>query len=147
MKVKKLLAVLGAGLLLTGCSGGGDPVTKTCSMTINDAIDMEMVLDGKGDTLEKIAVNMSIPYEFIDIDKDATEEEKEEFKQEMEKSMADQYESSDADADDVDITSTFDDKGFKITLSAEASLLEKTVNASSIEEAVKEFEAEGFTCK
>lgn len=145
MKVKKLLVVLGAGLLLAGCSGGGDPVTKTCTMDMGGIMDMEMVLDGKGDVLEKVSIKMSLPYENIDIDKDASDEEKEAFKKQMEDSVADEY--ADSDATDVDITSSFDDKGYNVTVSAEASMMEKAINATSMDEAVKEVEKQGFTCK
>ncbi len=142
--MKKLLGVICAGLLLAGCSGGGDPVKKTCTMDMNGLMDAEMVLEGKGDVLEKVAINMSMPYESIGIKKDASDEQKETLKKQLEESLAEQYAD---DVSGVDITSDFDDKGLNVTISAEASMMEKAVNASSIEEAVKDLEGEGFTCK
>lgn len=143
--MKKLLGVLCAGMLLAGCSGGGgDPVTKTCSMDMGGVMEMEMVLDGTEEVLEKVSINMSMPYENMNITKDASDEDKEAFKKQMEESMAEEYADDEAD---VDITSEFDDKGYHMTISAEASMMEKTFNSTSMEEAVKVVEEQGFTCK
>ncbi len=143
--MKKLLGVLCAGMLLAGCSGGGEPVTKTCTSSLGGKMDMEWVLEGTSDTLEKATMKINIAYDAIGIDKDSSEEEKEKFDKETKQSIIDELE--DGDVTGLDVTSGFDDNGWNMSISAEASMLEKAVNSTSMDEAVKEVEGQGFTCK
>lgn len=143
--MKKLLGVLCAGMLLAGCSGGGEPITKTCTMSVGGKMDMEWVLEGTSDTLEKATMKISLPYDAIGLNKDASEEEKNKFDEETKQSMIDELENGDVTG--LDVTSGFDDNGWTMSISAEASMLEKAVNSTSMDEAVKEVESQGFTCK
>lgn len=108
-------------------------------------MDMEWVLEGTSDTLEKATMKINIAYDAIGIDKDSSEEEKEKFDKETKQSMIDELE--DGDVTGLDVTSGFDDNGWNMSISAEASMLEKAVNSTSMDEAVKEVESQGFTCK
>jgi len=153
-EMKKLLAVLCAAFVLAGC-GGGDKqenvVKKTCSME-QEGIAVVMDMEGKDDVLTKVAMNVSASYDAMaaqglskDMIDSLDEDKKKEAADVMKKTM---LEAVDLDEDDgYTITSEFDDEGWKMTISAEASIFEQTFNASSLDDMVKEMTEAGFTCK
>lgn len=153
--MKKLLVCLCAGFLLAGCGNGGsgsgnsgdassNVVKKTCTVE-QQGMKAEMYMEGEDDVLSKVSLKMDAPYEAMNLDasiKDQlTDEMKEAFKDEMLKAM----ELNEDDGYNVSID--FDDEGMKMEVSAEASIFEKTFNASSVEEMTKELEEAGYTCK
>lgn len=142
--MKKLLAVLGVSLLLTGC-GSDDPVAKTCKKDLSGVMDMEIVLNGTDDALDNITVNLGFRYESINLSKDATDKEKETVKQDIENSLIEEYNINGNSS--AKITSAFNNNGLSITITAKAGTLDQVIQATDMKSAIKEAESKGFICE
>lgn len=150
--MKKLLVVLCAAFVLAGCSGGSDEgaVKKTCTAE-QQGIIITMDLEGSGDTLTKVSMNINAPYSAMaaqGLTKEMIDSVGEEGKETASDTMKDvMLKSLDLNEDDYDVTASFDDEGWKMSVSAEAGIFEQTFNASSMDDMVKELSDGGFTCK
>lgn len=145
--MKKGLLVVFAVLLLAGCSGKGNKVSKTCSLE-EDGMSAVLDMEADGDTLTKVSLNLGVTYEALDIKKsniESSEQTKELFLETMKELLLEEMEMSENEGYDVD--AKLGDKGFEMTVSAEASIFEQTFDATSLDEMIKSLEDDGFTCK
>ena len=142
--MKRFLAVLFAAVVLAGCGGGGDPVSKTCSMD-GPGGHVSIVFDAEGDTVKKATMNVSMGYEAMGITKDDVDKLSEKEKQKNIDSLTEAMNLDEIEG--ADVKSSFDDEGLKIEVVLEVSTVEQMFNKSSLEEVVKYAEGMGYTCK
>ena len=142
--MKKFLAVLCAGLLLTGCGGSKEKTTKTCSIE-GPGAKVEMVMDAEGDTVTAAKMNMSLAYTALGITKDDVADKSDDDVQKLVDTMLKEYDLDDMDG--VSAKGSFDDEGLKIVITIEISSLEQMLGATSLDDMVKEAETQGYTCK
>lgn len=146
--MKKGLALLFAAVLLAGCGGSKEKVTKTCTME-EEGLSASLVMEATGDTLTKASLNLGATFDALGIDKESyssiTEDQKSQFLDTMETMLLEELDMSKDDGYDVE--SKLTDNGFEMNVSAEASIFEQTFNATSVDEMVTSLEKEGYTCK
>lgn len=142
--MKKFLAVLFAAVVLAGCGGGGEPVSKTCSMD-GPGGNVAIVFDAEGDTVKKATMNVSMGYDAMGISKEDVDKWSDDEKQE--KIDAITKASGLDEIDGADINTSFDDKGMKIEVVLEVSTVEQMFSKSSLKEVVESAESMGYTCK
>ena len=152
--MKKLLVVLCAAFVLAGCGGSGDSestVKKTCKAE-QEGIAITMDLEGKDDVLSKVSLNINAPYTAMapmGLTKDMVDKADADVKKQASDTMKNvMLQTMHLNEDDgYTITSVFDDEGWKMSVSAEASIFEQSFNATSMDEMVKELSDGGFTCE
>lgn len=152
--MRKLLVVLCAAFVLAGCGGSGDSndtVKKTCKAE-QEGIAITMNLEGKEDVLSKVSLNINAPYTAMapmGLTKDLVDSADADTKKQASDAMKDvMLQTMDLDENDgYSVTSEFDDEGWKMSVSAEASIFEQSFNATSMDEMVKELTSGGFTCE
>lgn len=152
--MKKLLVVLCAAFVLAGCGGSGDSestVKKTCKAE-QEGIAITMDLEGKDDVLSKVSLNINAPYTAMapmGLTKDMVDKADADVKKQASDTMKNvMLQTMNLDEDDgYTVTSDFDDEGWKMSVSAEASIFEQSFNATSMDEMVKELSDGGFTCE
>ncbi len=152
--MKKLLVVLCAAFVLAGCGGSGDSestVKKTCKAE-QEGIAITMDLEGKDDVLSKVSLNINAPYTAMapmGLTKDMVDKADADVKKQASDTMKNvMLQTMHLNEDDgYTITSDFDDEGWKMSVSAEASIFEQSFNATSMDEMVKELSDGGFTCE
>lgn len=152
--MKKLLVVLCAAFVLAGCGGSGDSestVKKTCKAE-QEGIAITMDLEGKDDVLSKVSLNINAPYTAMapmGLTKDMVDKADADVKKQASDTMKNvMLQTMNLNEDDgYTITSDFDDEGWKMSVSAEASIFEQSFNATSMDEMVKELSDGGFTCE
>ena len=66
--MKKSMLILFTAVLLAGCGGNSDKVSKTCTME-EDGTSTVLEMEAKEDTLTKVAMHLGVTYEAIDIKK------------------------------------------------------------------------------
>lgn len=145
--MKKGLLILFVALLLAGCGGKGNKVTKTCSLE-EDGMSAVLDMGADGDTITKVSLNLGVTYEALDIEKsniEKSDQTKELFLETMKELLLEEMDMSEDEGYEVD--AKLGEKGFEMEVSAEASLFEQTFDATSLNEMVKSLEDEGFTCK
>lgn len=146
--MKKMLAFACAAVLLAGCGESNEPVKKTCTID-NQGMNATMIMEGEGDTLTKASLEFKVSYDMMGIPEDQaaalSEEEKKEAGETMKSTMLASLDLEEGDG--YDIASEFNDEGYILKVSAEASIFEKTLDASSVDELTKELESVGYTCK
>lgn len=145
--MKKLFVCLCAGVLLAGCGSGGskEKITKTCSMEINGA-GMSMKFDAEGDTVTSAEMVVSATYEAMGGTKEQFDALSEDDKKSIEDEMVKKAKQTKG-AEGIDISTAFDDEGLKVTMKYEVGTLEKTLNATTVDEMIKLAEEQGMTCK
>lgn len=153
--MKKLFVCLCAGFLLAGCGNGGsgsansgdassNVVKKTCTLE-DSGTKAEMYMEGEDDVLSKVSLKMDASYEAMNLPATIKDSITDEMKEEVKKTLLKEMNLNESDG--YNVTIDFDDEGMKMEVSAEASIFEKTFNASSVEEMTKELEEAGYTCK
>lgn len=144
--MKKLCICLCAGVLLAGCSGGSkEKITKTCSFEEN-GMGMGMNFDAEGDTVTRAEMTVSATYEALGGTKEQFDALGEDQKKQFEEAMVEKVKQTDG-TEGIDVKTAFDDEGMKVTMTYEVGALEKTLNATTVDEMVKLAEDEGMTCK
>lgn len=146
--MKKLFVCLCATVLLAGCGAGGskesEKVTKTCSVE-ESGMKMDVKLDAEGDAITEIGMFALMPYEALDV---TAEEAKEVFTEDNLKLIESTMLSTlDVTEEEVNPTTKLGDTGIEVNLSLKVSDFEKTFNATTLEEGIKELEGQGYTCK
>lgn len=145
--MKKGLALLFAAVLLAGCGGSKEKVTKTCSHE-EDGTSAVLDMEADGDTITKVSLNLGVTYEAMDIEKsniEKSDQTKELFLETMKETILEDMDMSEDEGYEVD--AKLGEKGFEMNVSAEASIFEQTFNATSVDEMVTSLEKEGYTCK
>lgn len=146
--MKKLFVCLCAGVLLAGCGSGGskEKTSKVCTLDQNGAL-LTMNLEGEGETVTKADMVVSASYETMGFEsKEAFDALTDDQKKQIEDLLLESANSS-GSTEGMDIKTTFDDEGVKITMIYEVGALEKTLNATSMDDMVKEAEKMKMTCK
>ncbi len=145
--MKKSMLILFTAVLLAGCGGNSDKVSKTCTME-EDGTSTVLEMEAKEDTLTKVAMHLGVTYEAIDIKKsdlETSDEATEMFLGMMKELLLEELEMSEDEGYNVE--TKLGDKGFEMTISAEANLFEQTFDATSLSEMVTSLEKDGFECK
>lgn len=146
--MKKGLAVLFSALLLAGCGGSKDKVTKTCTME-EEGMSAVLTMEADGDTLTKAALSLGASFEALGIDQatyaEVDEDKKKVFLDTMKEMMLEELDMSEDEGYDVE--ADLNENGFEMKISAEASIFEQTFDATSVSEMVESLEKDGYTCK
>lgn len=145
--MKKGLLVLFAAVLLAGCGGKSNTVTKSCKLE-EDGMKAVLDMEADGDTLTKASLSFSVSYEALEIEKNDLEKNEEAsklFRETMKELLLEELDMKEDDGYDVE--TKLGDDGFEMKVSAEASIFEQTFDATSLNDMVKSLEDDGFDCK